>query len=477
MSHGRPGVGFVIYDIHALGGMERQAKRLAERLVARGVPVTVFSAFYPGRFARARTETWQGVEILHIPLHEHLFKLVDCWRFLDAWLVDALAHRPHIDVLYGVHYSGGFHAVRAGLLAGLPVAIKFAGSGDYGDFSTLRRRDHAEEFGEVIRRAQAFVCLSRSMQREAEEFGLCPDRLTVIPNGIDVAAVRARADPRRDAVKPLPWGPGVKAVLYVGRLGQEKGVDVLIEAFARVLALVPAAVLYCAGDGPARPALEALARDLGLSDAVQFLGQRDDVERLLAGCDVFALPSWSEGLSNALLEALAVGAPIVATDVPGNSEVVRHGREALLAPPGDREGFAAALTRILSDPALARALASGARERADDYDLAQVAARYEVLFERLAQRRCSATRRDRVRTRAALFGEVVRLTGLAAADASRYVSLEAERTVGAGRRAISNGVCAGKARLGVHGDLAPWLGSAVLRWISRRLRGRVSRPW
>lgn len=152
---------------------------------------------------------------------------------------------------------------------------------------------------------------------------------------------------------------GERVVLTIGRLSREKAQADLLRAFSR-LADAGAARLVVVGDGPERAGLERLASERGLNGRVVFAGQTSDVAPFYAAAHVFALPSHSEGSPYVLLEAMAAGLPVVATSVGGVPEIVADGESALLVAPRDEEALASALGRLLSDPALARALASKA---------------------------------------------------------------------------------------------------------------------
>src|SRR5581483_10223518 len=199
--------------------------------------------------------------------------------------------------------------------------------------------------------------------------GLDAQKIVWIPNGVDLAAFSLE---RREE-------PGL--VLYVGRLNAQKRLDVLL----RALAQVPAARLELAGEGEEEAPLRALARSLGLEARVHFLGVRSDVPALQARAQVFCLPSASEGLPNALLEALAAGTPAVATDIQGSRDVARPEREALLVPPGDEAALARALARLLEDRALAARLALAGRERARELSLEKTADAYSKIFTEVAR--------------------------------------------------------------------------------------------
>jgi glycosyltransferase involved in cell wall biosynthesis len=167
----------------------------------------------------------------------------------------------------------------------------------------------------------------------------------------------------------------------VGRLSEQKGHRFLLEAMRPVLASHPRARLLIAGDGHLRERLQEQAGPFG--DRVAFLGIRDDVPALLARADLFVFPSLWEGQGNALLESLAVGPAIVATDIPSTRETVADGKEALLVPPTDPGALASAMLRVLDDPGLAARLAAGARVRVRDYDIERTTHDLEAVYARI----------------------------------------------------------------------------------------------
>jgi glycosyltransferase involved in cell wall biosynthesis len=151
-------------------------------------------------------------------------------------------------------------------------------------------------------------------------------------------------------------------IIALGRFTPEKGFDLLLRAFAIVASRHPDVRLRIAGDGPLRKDLEQLAGDLEVAGRVDWLGQRHDVGHLLSSGDIYVLPSRFEGFPNALCEAMAAGAPVVAYDCPsGPGEIVRQGIDGLLVPAGDVDGLASAMESLLLDPAQRRRLAAAAR--------------------------------------------------------------------------------------------------------------------
>jgi glycosyltransferase involved in cell wall biosynthesis len=182
-----------------------------------------------------------------------------------------------------------------------------------------------------------------------------PRRIRVVHNGID-APPDGAPDPRLQELKRR--GP-VIAVLTQLRPG--KGVETLIDALPRVLDRHPAAHVALAGDGPARAALTERARAAGVADAITFLGEHPDPIALLRGADIFLLTSWAESFPYVILEAMAVGLPIVSSDVGGIPEALTDEATGLLVPARDPGATATALNQLLDDPQLRTRLGSAAR--------------------------------------------------------------------------------------------------------------------
>jgi glycosyltransferase involved in cell wall biosynthesis len=350
-----PSLGFVFYNVDLKGGMECQALQLAARMVARGHPVVAVSTIEPNRYPH-RLVYPPGVLVHRVPTtRTPVFEEIARALF---------ARSGGVDVIYAVHYRCGLHAARIAARTRTPVVCKFACSGEHGDFQFMGTARVGE-----MRTLDRYVCMTGTLREEAIAHGLDEKKILSLPNGVDL---RAFAGERREE-KGL--------VLFVGRLNRQKRADLLIRAIEKV----KEARLEVAGIGPEEPALRALARELGVEARVAFLGERSDVPALQARAQVFALPSESEGLPNALLEAFAAGTPSVATEIPGNTDVARNERDALLVPPGDVAGLALAIERLLRDRALASRLGAAGRARARDFDLERVADVYSKLFTEIAR--------------------------------------------------------------------------------------------
>jgi glycosyltransferase involved in cell wall biosynthesis len=185
---------------------------------------------------------------------------------------------------------------------------------------------------------------------------------------------------------------GEQVVTVVGSLYPVKGHRYLLEAAPQVLARCPSTVFLFAGRGDCEVELRAQARGLGIADRVRFLGLRDDVPALLAIADVFVQPSLSEGLSIAILEAMAAAKPIVTTRVGGNPELVADSETGLLVEPANASALAAAVTRILTDGRQARRLGDNGRERVRArFSTANMVTDYEAIYAKALGRAVAAT--------------------------------------------------------------------------------------
>jgi glycosyltransferase involved in cell wall biosynthesis len=194
--------------------------------------------------------------------------------------------------------------------------------------------------------------------------GLPASRIEVVYNGVDAGRFEVadgKEIERRRVGLPLPVDRPI--IVHVGTLRPVKDHGTAIRAFARVHAQQPEAVLAFVGGGPDLAKCQELVSRLGLADSTVFLGSRDDVPRVLAAADIMLMTSLSEGHSVALLEGMAAGLPVVATNVGGIPETVADGQTGLLAPVGDDAAVAAQLVRLLNDESLRQAMGRAGRER------------------------------------------------------------------------------------------------------------------
>lgn len=290
--------------------------------------------------------------------------------------------RPHI-----VHT----HLLRADLygglaarLAGVPVVL----TSQYAVFpySRVRARMSDPVLDRICRAlASDALAVSEAVRQDLiSRLGWDATRTHTIRTGLDFTAWRP--DPRARQQLRAQWDipDAAPVMMTVARLSREKGLDVLIEAAAIVQQRHPDVRFVLMGDGPLAGTLAEQIDRRGLHETVRLAGFHADVPSVLSAADAFVLPSYMEGMPNAVLEAFAARLPVVASAVGGLAEVIEHERTGLLAPPGNARALAGALSRILDDRELAGRLAGAGAERARErFSLQQVADEYESLYRGL----------------------------------------------------------------------------------------------
>lgn len=290
----------------------------------------------------------------------------------------ALFRELSCDVVHSHNWSLFIEAALGGGRARVPALVHTV-HGPYLEYAPTRTAALKRGLRHLLERGLAprfrrIAAVSDAIARYAvDEIGLRAGQLVTVHNGIPDGVVAA---PRRP-----PGGRGPASFITTGRLAPIKNHGLLLRAFARVAREAPGTRLVLVGDGPERPALEALVRELGLGPAVSFPGFRTDVGELLAAADAFVLSSRYEGISMALLEAMQSGLPAVATRVGGVPETVLDGETGLLVDSEDEAGLAAAMLRLARDPGLRAALGARARElQAFEFSLAAMTRRYLRLY-------------------------------------------------------------------------------------------------
>jgi len=218
----------------------------------------------------------------------------------------------------------------------------------------------------LIKRTDQLLTNSQSVAGFYRELGIPSGLIEVIPNGIAVETPTAPGDPRAEVRAELELPENARLVTCIGRLAPQKRVTDLVWAIELLHQLDPRAWLVCVGDGPERNRVEHFARETGCWDRVRFTGHRDDTGRLWAASDVAWLASDFEGQSNSVMEAMAAGLPVVASDIPANAELVLDGQTGHLVPVGDSAAFAKQTAALLADRDRAQQLGTAGRQRMQD---------------------------------------------------------------------------------------------------------------
>ena len=277
--------------------------------------------------------------------------------------------------LFHANVLGPWAARRAGLDVPIVTGIRVA---------ERQRSWHRWVARRTAHWATRHVCVSQSVADfTARATRIDPQSLMVIPNGVDVS--RFEHVPATDSTS-LGLAPGRRAIVFVGRLDVQKGIDALLEQLPRVFASQESHDLLLVGSGPEEPNLRRQVEKLGIGGRVHFAGRRSDVPAILAASDVLVLPSRWEGMPNVLLEAMASGKPVVAMAAEGVAEILGAESGAQLVPLGDMQVFMQKLLAVLGDPALRARFGAANRHRvAQHFALEKMVAAYADLYEELAR--------------------------------------------------------------------------------------------
>jgi len=337
-----------------LGGGERIVLKLAEQLPQYGYRASIltFSA-HPGAAIQS-----PPCPIYLLPL-QRTYDLTALRAALDLGL---FLRRQKIQLVQTFFESSD---IWAGFVTKTMSSAKLIWSRR--DMGILRTRKHRLAYRIMAGFPDAVFAVSDQVRRHCIEVDrIDPSRVQTIYNGLNLSDWTESSRPGKASGEVL--------VTSVGNIRRVKGYDILIKAAAPIMAHFPGVSFSIAGDvlEPDYFAeLQALVRDLNLSDRFHFVGGITDLQQHLCAADIFVLPSRSEGFSNAIVEAMAASLPVIATEVGGNAEAVKEGVSGLLVPPDDPEALCAAITRLLSNPTQAKAMGASGNSIAAKYFTAE----------------------------------------------------------------------------------------------------------
>jgi glycosyltransferase involved in cell wall biosynthesis len=359
------------YPFPVVGGLEGQAHELARALVQRGHAVQVLSGrFDPGQ---KQIELIDGVQVHRLTWVEFkparfLFSPFNLARSLFKL-------RREVDLVHvhNISWFGAFVTLLAKTL-GLPVIVKLPNFGDFG-IPGMHRGPFGVLRVALLKGSDAIVAMTPESVAELVGIDYPIANVLKVTNGIALCSAKLPI-PRRDQSE-------VVRAIFVGRLSPEKGLLDLLHAWVTVKGRAsPSVKLSIIGDGPQADELRALALALGIGDSVEFLGYREDVPAELAKANVSVLPSYAEGNSNSILEAMRAGLPIVATRVGGAAIQVGSEGDRFLVAPRDRQMLADRLHELIEDEALRRRLGAAMRARVEElFAIDRIAAAYEQAYE------------------------------------------------------------------------------------------------
>ncbi|MCC7261240.1 MAG: glycosyltransferase family 4 protein [Candidatus Latescibacteria bacterium] len=325
----------------------------------------------------------RGVEFVEVP---HLVRPIRPLADLRAlWELWRLMRRGRFDLVHTHTSKAGLLGRVAAVLARVPRRVHTAhGHVFYGYHGPALSR----LFVWLERWAAWFtdrlVALTPAEEHDQLRFGVgSAAKFAVIHSGVDFAPFARPAADREVTRRVLGLALDGLVIGTLGRLTPIKGQADLVRAFAQVRPQVPEAWLLLVGDGEEGPGLAALVRELGVADRVVFAGWREEVPDLLRAMDIFVLPSLNEGMGKALVEAMYVGLPVVASRVGGVPDLIEAGRAGLLVPPGQPAALAAALLGLAADPHRRRELGARAAQVARAYSVESMIEKLDGLYQSL----------------------------------------------------------------------------------------------
>jgi len=373
----------VVGQYHPIaGGTEMECRKLASGLAGRGIGVTVLTQHCAGL---PDYEVIDGIPVYRKMkgwhFHEYTYMLSVLrfllWKIKDYDLVHCFGLYLYIPPVVLVKY-----------IFGKRVIGRVEGSGAYGDFHRIKQLTCGRLVLASARRLDRIITIARHIGAEIEVEGFSGQNIVSIPNSVDQGLYKPEMS--RDSHEK-------RRICFVGRLAEEKGLLCLVKAMKKVSDEIRGVRLEIVGDGPMRDELTNLSVNLGLQEVISFNGSGAALPHYRAS-DLFVLPSFSEGLSLSLLEAMACGLPVIATNVEGNREVLHPsstasaipalgyqvGEYGIMVNPDDAEGLASAIVRLLTDNELAHQLKSRARSRVEAvYALDKIINDYQSLFRSL----------------------------------------------------------------------------------------------
>ncbi len=373
-----------VIKIAGVAGAERHLLTLAAGQRAAGVDARIWALSDPRRPVPqfAEMAAANGVPVETLPLHGHfdrhiIARLAEEFRAAAPDLVHT--HLIHADL----------HGVRAARAANVPHVV----TSRHNDNRAWRIRLARKVNRRMWRKVDAGIAISEAVRQFIlRTEGAPPQKLCTIHYGLDAQTVNAPSDARARLRAELGLPEEALLVGSVCRLIPQKGLSYGLRGFATMAAAFPSAHYVLAGRGPLHEALQAEAHTLGVGARVHFLGWREDAHAVMAALDVLLMPSLWEGFGLVLLEAMALGVPIVATRVSAIPEVVADGETGWLVPPRDPAAIAEALRQALSDPARRRAFGQAGRQRLETHFTARrMVERTLTLYRNLdAEHPCAA---------------------------------------------------------------------------------------
>ncbi len=359
------------YPYPIVGGLERQAHELSKSLLRQGLQITVLSGKINGM--GPETEMIEGVQVIRLP-----WSSMKCLRVLRTFFALALNMfkiRSKYDVvhLHNISWIGTLVILLAKKL-GKPVIAKLPNFGDFG-IPGMKKRFLGQLLLHVYKKADAIIAMTPESIRELRDIDYPESRIFKITNGVSSKIYYPLDEIKEGINHPTN-------IVFTGRLSHEKGIIDLISVWPQIVQESSGSVvLNIYGDGPQRSEIMEKIQLLDIANKVILHGHIENISSELRNADIFVLPSYAEGNSNAILEAMASGLPIVSTRVGGTSRLMGKTGSDFLTSPGDQEGLKHCLLRLISDAEKRNTLGKLMRSRVQSFfRIEKIADRYNLAY-------------------------------------------------------------------------------------------------
>jgi glycosyltransferase involved in cell wall biosynthesis len=367
------------------GGMERQALQLTRHLQDQmNIRVFVLTAVRPIDYLRRHLRgTWPkyGFPVYRLPVPGSFGSFGFFFSCLGTLALIVLREKFDIIHCHQLFSSGLVGGLCAKFLH-KPVVAKAACGGEDGDIWFLARMSFPEIVKALLSRIHLFVCVSPQIRLEIQDWlGQTDAQFVDLFNFVDTERYKPVTEDQKNSLRrQLRLSDGLQ-VVFVGRLDPVKGIDTLLGAWKEIVSHCPGTHLTILGTGELREELEDICIKGGLKDLVSFRGRVENVTAHLQAADMLVLPSLAEGMPNAVLEAMACGLPVAATDIPGTNQACRNGLTGLLVEVGNRKALVSATVRLLRDTEMRQTMGRNGRMRAEKhFSLAEAANQYSKLY-------------------------------------------------------------------------------------------------
>jgi len=304
-----------------------------------------------------------GIKVRYFHIDRNIYKLANIVFFL---------RQGHFDILHSYLFHANIIGRICGRIAGIPIVI-----------SSIRVCEKKKLYHLWMDRITNWmvnleICVSKEVKNFTIEKASIPEhKLEIVENGIPDSSLDAVTSYRNKKANSLIIGT-------IARLSKQKGIKYLLHAAKRVIKQFPGVTFIIAGKGPLASQLKELSIKLGISDKVKLLGFRNDIPELLSVIDIFVLPSLWEGMPNVVLEAMAAGKPVIATDTGGSKDLIDSNINGVLVEPGNSEALAEAILKLLGNPAQRQRLGESARKTVKErFPIDKMVSKTEQIYTQL----------------------------------------------------------------------------------------------